>query len=238
MPLADSVTVYVVLTAILATAVCSYAAYWALEIRKGLAVGAYRHQAFGLGIIALAVSLVQVVLTLDFIYPGWVFDNLSILAPYSAVLTIFYWVDASVRTGRRSDPLLRDTFRWRTTRVVIIAAMLGGMIIGFLGGLAGTIGPNGPVAFAIGVMPVFLGLGTAVITLPVVGYRSRDNALRTQLAWFGFFALSILVITVLISSNLNLPYQSLLGQDLGVAVGGLCLYKSSKSLVPLNRISP
>ncbi|HZW54889.1 MAG TPA: hypothetical protein VFF30_01220 [Nitrososphaerales archaeon] len=94
-----------------------YAAYWAFSARQALAVRLYRNQSLGIGLIVLAfwaslgsgftpgsaplqlrVALIQVSFIL-------------------AVIVLFYWIDASLLASRRSDPLLRDTFRWSNLRI-------------------------------------------------------------------------------------------------------------------------
>ncbi len=80
---------------------------------------------------------------------------------------------------------------------------------------------------------------TGATILSVVGLRSKkDPVLRKHLLWFGLFAAFLLTFPVVLSNLFADPLQTLLTQDLGVVFGGYCLYKSARSLVPLNRLSP
>jgi hypothetical protein len=216
-----------------------YAAYWAFGIRRALAVRLYRNQGLGIGFLAIAVALTQINATISNYsanYPGF----LTIIFPYFTTLTLFYWIDTSVQAGRRSDPLLRDTLHWKGLRVFLLAIIF----VALLYDLVGFVSNASSVIYLIFFVPIVVPLAAGAIVLPVVGLRSKDVQLRRQLLWFGFFALSILAITIILA-NLVAPsltssitsLQTLLVQDVGVFIGGYCLYRSVRSLVPLNRIS-
>jgi hypothetical protein len=223
-----------------------YAAYWAFEIRRALAGRLYRSQALGIGLVALIPSVVQIGLTGTYlnVLPG----EFQYALPVVAALIIYYWTDASVRAARRSDPLSRDTLHWSRLRYVLLGVIIIALIYGSLNvsydALNGITGFTTSTSFAPSsyffifiIAPIIIPLITGAVILPVAGLRSKDPVLRKHLQWFGFFALSLLTITIGLSILFYNPLQSLLVQDLGCVIGGMCLYKSDKSLAPINRLS-
>jgi len=222
-----------------------YVAYFAIDIRHGLAVRAYRNQALGIGLVTIMLAIV-------FVGPSNSSSNplLAVLETLRLVLLFvftFYWIDASVLTARRTDPLLRDTFRWRSVRFVpwffvILSALL--LLVGSL--LNQTGGPSvvspSAVIVTIVVLAGYVGpfiLGA--ILLPISARRSADPQFRKQLVWFGLF----LAVFFLIFARVLIPgiygnngiYLTLTGFPI-LAGSAYCLYRSVKALVPLNRISP
>lgn len=213
-------------------AILLYTIYWALDIRRVFAVDLYRSQALGMGLASLAVAITQSGVTVFSYLGGALSSVLQIAFPYFAVMAVFYWTDASMRTGRRTDPLLRDTLHWRKLRLILIPVLVILFALGF-------VFSSNPTFSYLFPVPVIVSLLTSAIVLPVMGSRSRYEPFRKQLRWFGFFALSIVVVTVgiggiLIGSPLLL---SLLVEDLGVVIGGYCLFRSARSLAPLNRLT-
>lgn len=219
-----------------------YAAYWAFNIRHALRVHLYRRQAFGVGVIVLALwSTVGIFGALQNVLSLQIFSAVSNLTWYFLWLTLFYWIDASVLASRRSDPLLRDTLYWSKLRIPLWTVNL--IAVGVTFAVLGYAEVNGNVALlnqvALGSLdnpilnflyglPVFLGLVCGVVYLSAVSIRSKwDRTLRKHFAWFALF----LLLTIGIIGPLSLigPASFLLA--------GFALYRSARSLVPLNRIS-
>jgi hypothetical protein len=219
-----------------------YAAFWAFNIRHALRIHLYRRQAFGVGVIVLALwSTVGIYSALQDVLSLQIFSVVSNLTWYFLWLTLFYWIDASVLASRRSDPLLRDTLYWSKLRIPLWTVDL--IAVGVTFSVLGYAEINGNVAllnqlafgnldnailnFVYG-LPVFLGLVCGVVYLSAVAVRSKwDRTLRKHFTWFALFLL--LSIGILGPLSLIGPVSFLLA--------GFALYRSARSLVPLNRVS-
>lgn len=238
----------------------SYGTYWSLSFRRALAVRLYRSQALGIGLVSASVVLLvfsQIAVAIISRPGGSGPFGEPIFLPFSdfTILVIFYWIDASVRAARRSDPLLRDTLHWTQLRVVawagiIVSIALTSLYVLFLiveTGLPVDVVPNlPPVIDFVSMIPFYLPVILGSIFLPVGALRSRDPALRWHLGWFFLFLLLLLVTSILFfvllipvpSSlerllNIGLTYVNSLSYN----VGGYFLYRSARSLAPLNKIT-
>jgi len=225
-----------------------YAAYWAFDIRKSLAVPLFRNQALGMGLMSLLIALSILgygVQLLGFSGNGIVFYLASLLNASPTFVVIFYWIDASMLAARRSDPLLRDTLRWSKLRIVL----WGVVAVSFVSNLAAslyflaTIGAL-PFQNSLGGLPyyawslsnyglIILAPLVGAIAIPVITYRSKDQALRRHFKWLGlafvFFVAFFVLLGTLVSLGIE-PVVTLTGT-------AYCLYRSAKSLAPLNRLS-
>jgi amino acid transporter len=162
------------------------------------------------------------------------------------MLLTFYFIDASMRSGRDMDPLSRDSLRWTKLRYVLWAVNILGTIavpVFFL------INPNpaaydsanpglSPVSIIVllSVLPFLVTYITAVVSLPIVAMRSKDPGFRRQLEWFALSSAFLFIILNLVPSSLpnNSPLQGYF-QFWGFLIGGYSLYRSARALVPLNR---
>jgi hypothetical protein len=218
-----------------------YTVFWAFKIRQILFVKVYRDQALGIGMITL---LVVTVLT--------VFDLVEISYPFLAggapfflwgvSFVLFYWINASVMSGRLTDPLFRDTAGWKKLRFVILGLMVFGVIssVGLILYNAVMFERGHSVAAALWLFsPLFEAGGTGAVVLPIVARRSSDNSLREHLQWFGLMGIVLLIVLPIgiVSDSLkldsvanNLVLNSLL------FVMTYFLYRSAKSLVPRNHL--
>jgi hypothetical protein len=205
-----------------------YAAYWALEIRSTLAIGLYRHQALGLALVALSFG------ALDFSFVVVPNSPASIPLFWLALLVTYYFMDESILAARRSDPFRRDSFHWRRLRIALwtlIAVAIAEPAAFF--GLGPTPGPT-PLTFQLLFLPVYPVVVAGTIVLPVSVLRTRDTALRRQIKWFGAFIL--LLLGPLPASSIVSPSLNLLFSIVGLLAGAYCLYRSARSLAPLNRV--
>lgn len=218
----------------------SYGAYWAFEIRRALAIRLYRSQALGIGLLAVSVGLAQLYYTGSSFY-GWP-PELSFVSILFFALALLYWTNTSIGAARQSDPLLRDMFHWTRLRLLCVALIIAAVaydsaniLYNVLNGHAVTATATGflGITFAI---PVLVPVIAAAIVLPVVGLRSKDPVLRRHLVWFGLFAVFLLAFIEVLSSAFTDPLQAILVQDVGLLLGAYCLYRSVKSLAPINRI--
>lgn len=232
-----TVELYVVPIAILV--VFTYAAFWAFNIRRALAVRIYRNQALGIGLVTLSYSLTFVILSLAAIEYHTVNPigvPFAFLFVELAFVTAFYWIDASVLAARRSDPLLRDILDWRFGRKIVwILNLVGVIITPFATGLIQFTGVGlGPIPSYVGLLgfvPILSTLFYGVVLLPIAAFRSKDSTLRHHLGWFGLFML----IQLVYAATASLTGNGL--TNILFIFGGYCLYRSARSLVPLNRLS-
>lgn len=228
--------------------VSAYAAYWAFSIRHALAVGAYRRQALGIGLVALIFPLGFFIGTEP--TPIGDFGLFWFLPLYAAFVTLLYWIDASALAARRSDPLLRDTLRWTKVRYLFWALNVAVIVLYISVSLYYQISGFNPSILSSPPLSSLLGVVTAIVItveafvppilgallLPVAASRSGDRALRGHLRWFGLFGLFAFMATYI--SAMSYPeHHSGIGllTYLGLLVGGSFLYRSARSLAPLNR---
>jgi hypothetical protein len=224
------------LVGIAAAAVFIYAAFWAFSIRRALVGRIYRNHALWLGvlsIILLSIFLTSLVPTTDRLLSIALTDAPAI----AVVLGFFAFVDSTVPIARRSDPLLRSILNWGKVRFVGWSLIILVEILGVYFDITNTAGTTGFGAgfgglllFLIGAPPMLIG-----------ARRSKDPNLRGSLKWFGLallFFIGILLVGI-VESALNLstydtsaiPYASIL------VLVGYALYKSARSLAPMNRLS-
>jgi hypothetical protein len=214
--------------------VFAYAAYWALAIRTALGVPLFRNQALGMGLVSISWGLV---VALALVLEGspsfgtnWTPQGLT---PFYGSALTFYWVDSSMLASKRIDPLGRNSLHWKGLRRVFWILLLLGVALVTFGGIPGPNNGLGPlnvpylfeIAFAL-TGPAIMG----VFMLPVVARRTKDQLLQAHFRWFGsfmvFFLLGLFSLTLL-PAFFFLP----------IIVAGYSLYRSARSLVPLNRLS-
>ncbi len=222
----DLLSVIFVVGSIGVSALFGYAIFWALNIRRALRVKLYRNQALGLAFVAATALL----------FPGpagYLLLNfgpslMAVAVIYSPLLLIFYWIDASLRATRRSDPLLRDTLHWEKVRKILWPADI--LVVGYLFILqSGLIPSENTVLFLV---PYLFDIILGVIFLPIVARRSKDRTLRRHFAWFGIFFLA-LVPVFLAGFTFPNDLQSVLQTFAGLLLGGFALYRGARSLAPL-----
>ena len=230
----DSVSIIFFILWVLVVGLFSYAAYWAFIIRKALATGLYRKQALWAGTMGLYFVALSTFLTiaLSFNLTALSVNILGGLLISSGFVVLFAWIDSTVRVARRSDPLLRDTLRWSRLRYFIGLVTLFGAISAVLTSINS--------GFAL-VAPFGGALFFGAIALLISARRSGDTTLRRHLKWMGL-AIAMLWLASQLSGVLFriFPAGSLASEAITyslVAVGGFCLYRSARSLVPLGHLS-
>jgi hypothetical protein len=233
-------------------AIYLYAAYWAFGVRRALAGKIYRNHALWLGVVAIAAALYGF-LTYS--------TNLSIqeaigLIVSALILFVFAFIDTTMPVLRRSDPLLRNILRWDRLRIalwcdVALAGALTYLSYLYYYNLSTGVSPSNPViGFIESVgwsIPATIAFGISAAALVIGTRRSADPVLKTSLKWLGvvliFFVLNNIVTTVegFIFTNITqfeffYSYYAIPAGLLEIA-SAYCLYRSAKSLVPINRIS-
>jgi hypothetical protein len=221
---------------------CVYAAYWALSVRRALRVRLYRNQALGIGLVALCFAIFFGIIGVPPDFYNTDYPVVSVPFFYLAFLVTFFWIDSSILAARRSDPHLRDTFRWSILQIIIWTVNIVGAIL-VLAGIAylqittGTVPSSPPlIALILELTPFYGTLLAGSIFLPIIARRSKDLLLRKHLTWFGLFAIVIAVFIGGGSQVFGNSFWSITAQNVGVLIGGFFLYLAAKSLVPLNRL--
>jgi hypothetical protein len=234
----DLLTLIEVVVTIIPVLLLAYASYWALSVRHSLAVRLYRNQALGIGLVSATFALL-VTTVYGNLSPTIFGDIFFPLAVLPSTVT-FYWVDASVLASRRTDPLLRDTIHWKSLRIalwlvliVLIVVYFSALTYYFVTGI------SSPIVY-VDLVIILIPLVSAAVAIPIISRRSRDMNFRRHLMWFALFGFS-LFLPIVIGGILFPSSQPTFNADssilIGVTIGGYCLYRSAKSLVPLNRIS-
>ena len=217
-----------------------YAAYWGFNVRRALAVKLYRNQALGIALIAIALTPDAIAHALVGLGGRHYFVAFSVIETFVALIN-FYFVDASVLAGRRSDPLLRDTLHWKTVRLFVWPAVVA-VLIGISSYAAylqtSNVTVSAQTSGLVGALFGLTWLSVAVIALPITAYRSKDPRLHSHFAWFAvyvalgylptLFGNGAVVVSVIVNGALL---------DVGLVFWGYALYRSARALVPLNRIS-
>jgi hypothetical protein len=215
-----------------------YASIWAFKIRKAIVVQVYRNQALGIGMIALLVVILELVFDVaEIFYPF--LAGLSPLYLQMTALVLLYWINASVNAGRRTDPLQRNTLHWEKLRFVILGLSIFEIISSYviIAYNPGLFKPTNILPAFWLFSPLFETMGAGAVILPIVARRSGDRSLRRHLQWFGRLGVVILMALPIgiLTFETNEVVNSLSIPILLIAAA-YCLYKSVKSLVPLNKL--
>ena len=231
-----------------------YAAYWSFLIRRKMMTGLYRRQTFIVGLISL-YGVVSIILfyAAYFFVTGLptafkpVLDGVQDLL-YASIFTIgLAWADSSIRVGRRLDPLLRDSFRWSRVRLVLWPLML-------LSNAAFLIGSGLTQSFDLlaiaGLVLELALLGISVAVVFRAAGRAAERNYRRSLEWFVAFLVSFIVYNagfiplILVLSVRNLfaytPVDFVWGFVANLVIVPMlfyCMYRCSRSLVPLAKVS-
>jgi hypothetical protein len=225
---------------LLAIGVGSYDAYWSLALRRALRVRAYARQLVIVGSFSIygAVSFLLFYLVY-FIEPSLLSSPVYTIqvACYAFLpLLTFAWIDSYVRLGRRSDPFLRDPFRWSKLRLA-----LWPLLLATLAGITSNGGDN----------PLFLSsfviIAISIVPILMAARWSGDAHYRRSLQWFGIAIAGLVLV--------NFGFQILMtgiGRGLVYSDSGFVwsifanfalvpalfysIYMCARSLVPLNQV--
>jgi hypothetical protein len=234
----------VVFAEVVPAAIDIYAAYWALSVRRALAGRIYRNHALWLGAVGILVSLTNVLT-----FSNNTIIDYALLIYYDVIfVALFAFFDSTVRIARRSDPLLRSILSWEKLRVALwvdVGGMAGINSVpilspSFANSTAGNIVGN----FVWTALAVVL-FGFSAAALVIGARRSMDPVLRRSLRWLGV-VLSLVVVSFLVSAiesgifgvtsyDSYYSYPALPGGALYI-LAGYALYRSARSLAPINRL--
>jgi len=217
------------------------AAMRALVLRRVITVRLRRNQALGIGLVAIGMAwfalnlLLPLPSQLQSGTSGDIYFVFQIVLPF---LVFFYWVDASVLSSRRVDPLMRDSFGWSRVRKWVWALIAFCLALGIVGTIVlGDIlqvtafSVNSPISGSATLIILGAPFAGGLILLPVAAKRSGDPAIRFHLRWFAYFAGSLGLGVALVVLTGFPPLWSGLW-----IVSGYCLYRSVGSLVVVSRL--
>lgn len=236
---------------LLGFALFAYAAYWSFSIRRALSVPLYRRLALGIGLIALNEALVDPINHLLVGALGTSYLAIFLIVGAYLYIIWFYWIDIALQAGRRSDPLLRDTFRWKSMRKIAWSVLTVFMAIpvvitsyyslahdwAFLDKIFSS---SGSLSYPLDLyLNLYVWIFAAFIgaALVLTGRRSGDKGLHRQLEWFGAFLLMGILASAAGQTNL-FGSGALSGFVLGLSLTlqGWFIYKAARSLTPTSRI--
>jgi hypothetical protein len=238
---------------------CAYASYWSLSIRRTMRVPYYRRQTLIVGLISVyAILLVALFYTVDFFAPALSATDVGAVQGFLyglLPLLLFAWADSSIRVGRRTDPLLRDSIRWSSARWVLWPAMLFCFVAFNLSGIfcnaSGVCSIGGAMLNDIGTSAFlleFVILGLTSVGVFTTARRAGDHGYRRSLEWFGLSLVAILAdnagfIPITTTASTVFAFNAvdvawgLAANLLILPFVAYCLYRCSRTLVPLNRLS-
>jgi len=254
------------LSYIATAAVFIYGAYWAFAIRGVLVGRIYRNQALWLGALFITALIASDAVLLPSSDNPSIAAIVRFLAygPWP-ILVVFEFLDSTIPVLRRSDPLLRSILHWKLLRVVIWCVLVFTTIfaayatiylstcfstantpacinaaMGSSGWLEAVLGFWGGYYWVDASLVLILGIAGLLI----VAIRSSDRVLRRSLMWLGAGLLCVpcLVLVSAVEGVIGLSYYDMI-YSYGIipwnAVAillGYTLYKSARSLTPLNRL--
>lgn len=157
----------------------------------------------------------------------------------------FAFVDSTIPVERRADPLLRGILHWDKVRFVLWGDLgLAAIYLAY-----GAINPSfanagfwGAIGFPLFLLPFITGAPAMLIG----ARRSRDLVLRGSLKWFGVFLvlflfnalISFIELFILNISSYDSSYSyPALAFAPAAILGAYALYRSARSLAPVNRLS-
>lgn len=234
----------------------AYAAFWALNIRRKLNVKLYRHQALGVGLVAICVAYLTSFVDGAANYLPAAFFQFPLDELFVTFLAcpfpLLYWTDSSLLAARDSDPLQRDVLQWSRIRNILLGAVVFSLVAGgaytvyqdvFLtqatiqagGSVYLTDVPNFLNLIAVFV-PLVVPLAVGPIFLPVAVRRTKDLTLRRHLKWFAFGG-GLLVLGIAADfvlggpSAISFPYPIISLILFGVSA--YCFYRSARAVIPI-----
>jgi hypothetical protein len=221
------------------------ASYRAFEVGRRLAVRLYRYRAFTVG--AIAAYFVFGLLVGNF-YGSQIPTFPLALFSVSLIIPTLFWLDATVRVARRSDPYERDSLHWTKLRYLLVAGLVvaTGVVLAkapivLIIGVGVGIPTAAPIEYQVLGFSIYgVSLFVSAVLLVISALRSKDKTLQNQLKWFALYPASVLVglvqfglINYLFSSSpadSQLKILAIFVIYILIAFGGFCLYKSTKSL--------
>ena len=235
-----------------------YAALWALNIRRKLSVRLYRHQALGVGLVAICIAYFSffIDVPVGHFFPSasqFPLDELFVTF-LACPLPLLYWTDSSLLAARDSDPLQRDVLGWSRVRNILKGAVVVSLVAGgaytiyqiiFLtqatiqaGSSEYLVGVPGILNFVAFLVPLVVPFAVVPIFLPVAVRRTKDLTLRRHLKWFmSGGALLLLGAVAGLALGLGVAAASsplILVFPLALfGTSAYCFYRSARAVIPI-----
>jgi hypothetical protein len=235
----------------------AYAAFWAFNIRRNLQVELYRHQALGIGLVAVCVGYFTYVLDNGINYlpvaaSEYPLDDIFFYSFLACLVPLLYWTDSSLLAARNSDPLLRDVLHWGRIRNVLWGAVViclgaGGAYVVYQSVfLSQQAAQAGNSTYLVGVpfilnltavvVPLGVPLAVGPVFLSVAVRRTKDLTLRRHMKWFGLGAAFLVsgalaseLLIALLGNSLLLPISLLVL----FSSSAYCFYRSARAVLPI-----
>jgi hypothetical protein len=222
---------------VVVVAAYSYGAIWAFRIRKALMSPLYKQRARWVGVVAIffAVLIASNLLIKAFAENNFLLSLLEYSITDAAGIVTLAWIDTTIKVARRSDPLNRNTIKWKQLRYVIWAftfiTTAGSLFTVVYFRVNFFTSPNGTSgAFVSGSFGWVL---FGFIALVLSSRRSRDPILQEHLKWFGLFLFVLFLVDTVLSHNV---YGFILASEALLALDAYFLYRGVKSLAPFSRV--
>jgi hypothetical protein len=229
-------------TVVVPVSVGVYGAYWAFSIRRTLVGPVYRGHAFWLGVVSFMLYAALAIVNLS--SSSLIVSVAQSIVILTTIAVVFGFVDSTVPIMRRSDPLLRGILHWSRVRIALwLDVCLAGLyfVYSAIDPSFGSSGVWAVLGFPLLLLPFIIGAPALLIGVR----RSRDPILRRSIEWFTgllllFLANALLSFMVLIvfdvtSYAATYSYPALVFAP-GMFLGSYCLYRSARSLAPINRL--
>jgi hypothetical protein len=216
-------------------ALYAYGAIWARRIGRALMTPLFKERAKWVEVVAIVFAiLVASNLSIRLIDPtNFYLSFLEYCIVNVAGIVTLAWIDTTIKVSRRSDPMNRNTIKWKQLRYVVwffTFVTTGGALfsVWFFHANFFTGAGNGG-AFVSGSFGWVL---FGFIALLLSYRRSRDPTLKEHLKWFGLFLFLLLIVDTVLSGEIDL--FRIIGEVL-LAVDAYFLYRGVKSLAPNSR---
>jgi hypothetical protein len=229
-------------TVVVPVSVGIYGTYWALSIRRTLVSPAYRNHALWLGVVSFMLYAALTIVNLS--SSNVIFSVAQSLVVLTMIAVVFGFVDSAVPIMRRSDPLLRSILHWSRVRIALwLDVCLAGVyfVYSAIDPSFGSSGVWAFLGFPLLLLPFIIGAPALLIGVR----RSRDLVLRRSLEWFSallmfLVANALLSFIVLIVFNVTTydatySFPALVFAP-GMFLGSYSLYRSARSLAPINQL--
>lgn len=218
------------------TVMYGYGAIWAFRIRKALMTPLFKERATWVGVVGIffTVLVASNILIRAFAEGNFYLSFLEYCITNAAGIVTLAWIDTTIKMARRSDPLNRNTLKWKQLRYVIWAFTFittAGSLFSVAYLRVNFFAPNGASGdFITGAFGWVL---FGFIALVLSYRRSRDPILKEHLKWFGLFLFLLFIVDTVLSKEV---FAFRIADEALLAFDAYFLYRGVKSLAPFSRI--
>jgi hypothetical protein len=227
----------------IADVLTAYAAYTALTVWRGMSISIFRSRALWTAILAV---LVGILLTLwnnvNALFPQPYYDlgiaiEYFLLAP-AVVVVLLVWIDRTMKTLIRLDYLRRDVAGWRRFNLAYWTLVALDVAVSYLPAVvhSSTLPVLTPLLAFLSLSPLIILLVYSSYSLFLGSRKTPDTTFRRHLAWLGCSVLAMFLVVLVVSIDPTGTQPAL--DHLPFILMAYCLYRLSRSLVPVNRFQP